>query len=92
MTVESPAQEAIIYPYAWDWAWIDGVDFQTPDVYFSLNTGKNLTYFNWVRGRPVLGDTERSCIRYSQNGLDAPSMWDVPCKDTYYTVYCEVKI
>lgn len=91
LTVESAAQEAILKPYGWDWAWIDGVDFQTPDVYFSLNTGRNLTYFNWVSGRPVKGKDNYNCMRYSQNAIDPPSMWDVNCDDKY-SVFCESRI
>lgn len=94
LTVETAAQENILKSQVcresnWRWSWIDGVDFQTPDVFFSINTGKNLTYFNWVSGRPVLGNDDRNCIRYSCNAIDGPTMWDVPCTDKY-SVFCQV--
>ncbi|ODN05576.1 Mannose-binding protein C [Orchesella cincta] len=88
-TLESQAQNDIAEQNL-RWSWIDGIDLQTPDVFFSVNTGKNLTYFNWGRNRPVIGKDDRNCIRFSCAG--GVCEWlDVKCTDKY-TVICQLLV
>ncbi|CAL8117686.1 unnamed protein product [Orchesella dallaii] len=91
-TLESPAQNEIVQEIAWRWSWIDGIDLLIPDVFFSINTGKNLTYTNWtVWGqRPVIGKDDRNCVRISCNSFDC-GWWDVNCNDKY-SVICELPV
>lgn len=95
-TVESAAQEAILKPHVckesnFRWSWIDGTDFQDSLNFFSINTGKNLTYFNWVAGSPRKFNNLPECIRYSCNTIDGPTMWDVSCTDKL-EVFCQVAV
>ncbi|ODN06575.1 Mannose-binding protein C, partial [Orchesella cincta] len=70
-TLESQAQNDVVEPSS-RWSWIDGIDLQTPDVFFSINTGRNLTYFNWTKWgqRPIIGKDDNNCIRISCNSGD----------------------
>lgn len=95
-TIESAAQNDAVENHTCTrtrWSWIDGVDFVVPDAFFSLNTGKNLTYFNWSRWgqRPIIGKDDRNCIRISCNSVEGAAWWDVTCTDKY-SVICEVPI
>ncbi|CAL8117678.1 unnamed protein product [Orchesella dallaii] len=91
-TLESQAQNDVVEANARRWSWIDGIDLQIPDVFFSINTGKNLTYTNWtVWGqRPVIGKDDYNCIRISCNQMDC-GWWDVNCTDRY-SVICELPV
>jgi len=76
------------------WSWIDGTNFISRDNWFSLNTGNNLTYFDWVRGRPIPQEDAYSitcrCLRWSYNSMEN-GWWDVPCDDKH-NVICETPI
>ncbi|CAL8117674.1 unnamed protein product [Orchesella dallaii] len=96
-TLETQAQNDVVEPftsgeYGYRWSWIDGIDLQTPDAFFSVNTGRNLTYFNWTKWgqRPLIGKDENNCIRISCNSGDC-GWWDVKCTDRY-SVICEVPV
>lgn len=93
-TVESQQQCDLLKPYVCKgtrWSWIDGVDFQSADNFFSINTGRNLTFFEWESGRPVKGKDDRHCMRLScqNSNVNNAKMWDVECTDKL-SVICQV--
>ncbi|CAL8070790.1 unnamed protein product [Orchesella dallaii] len=96
-TLESKAQNDVVEPYTggeygYRWSWIDGIDLQTPDVFFSVNTGKNLTYFSWspFGTNPTIGKDDYNCIRTSCNAM-ACGWVDVRCTEKY-SVICEIRV
>ncbi|CAL8117684.1 unnamed protein product [Orchesella dallaii] len=91
-TLESQAQNDMVEELAGRWSWIDGIDLLIPDVFFSINTGKNLTYTNFLEwNRPVPGKDDRNCIRISCTNGNYCEWLDVNCNDKY-SVICEVPV
>lgn len=82
-------------PDSRNWMWIDGSNFAAGGnltVWSSLHTGQPLTFFNWVRGRPVSPATAgaRQCLRWSSNSMEA-GWWDIDCTDKH-NVLCETQV
>jgi hypothetical protein len=98
-TITSKPQDDVISafvqstgPDSKKWMWIDGTNFASggnQTEWYSLNSGKKLDFFNWVRERPVTGG-DRHCLRWSSNSLDA-GWWDVSCVDRH-NVLCQVGV
>jgi hypothetical protein len=104
-TIESQAQDDVVKAYMTEglpgidvtrWSWIDGTSFISRGDWFSLNTGKNLTFFNWVPGRPIRETVTDPyaescrCLRWSHNSGEQ-GMWDIPCTDKY-NVICQTEV
>jgi hypothetical protein len=104
-TIESQAQDDVVKAYmsadlpgvdSIRWSWIDGTSFISRGDWFSLNTGKNLTFFNWVQGRPIsetITDPYAEscrCIRWTY--VSGEQGWlDIPCTDKY-NVICQTEV
>jgi hypothetical protein len=104
-TIESQAQDDVVKAYmradlpgvvGIRWSWIDGTSFMSRGDWFSLNTGKNLTFFNWVQGRPIsetITDPYAEscrCIRWTS--VSGEQGWlDIPCTDKY-NVICQTEV